>query len=44
VQYLNLQYAGGLTLFGIAAVIYIVIALLSGGVGARLERRLAVQR
>lgn len=44
VQYLNLQYAGGLTLFGIAAVIYIVIALLSGGVGAQLEKRLAVQR
>jgi glutamate transport system permease protein len=44
VQYLNLQYAGGLTLFGIAAVIYIVIALLSGGIGARLEKRLVVHR
>lgn len=44
VQYLNLQYAGGLTLFGIAALIYIAIALLSGGVGAQLEKRLAVHR
>lgn len=44
VQYLNLQYAGGLTLYAIAAAIYIVIALLSGGVGTRLERRLAVHR
>lgn len=44
VQYLNLQYAGGLTLFAIAAVIYIAIALLSGGLGAQLEKRLAVHR
>ncbi len=44
VQLLNLQYAGGLALFGIAAVIYIVIALLSGAVGARLEKTLAVRR
>lgn len=44
VQYVNLQYAGGLTLFAIAAVIYIVIALLSGAVGGRLERRLVVHR
>ncbi|MDQ2782545.1 MAG: amino acid ABC transporter permease [Actinomycetota bacterium] len=44
VQFLNLQYAGGLALFGIAAVIYIVIALLSGAVGARLEKTLAVHR
>jgi glutamate transport system permease protein len=44
VQYLNLQYAGGLALFAIAAVIYIVIALLSGAVGSRLEKRLVVYR
>lgn len=43
-QYLNLQYAGGLAIFAIAAVFYIVIALLSGAVGSRLERRLAVHR
>jgi glutamate transport system permease protein len=43
-QYLNLQFAGGLALYGIAAVVYIVIALLSGGIGARLEKRLAVYR
>lgn len=44
VQFLNLEYAGGLTLFAIAAAIYIVIALLSGAVGARLEKRLVVHR
>ncbi|MBA8795822.1 glutamate transport system permease protein [Friedmanniella endophytica] len=43
-QFLNLQYAGGLALFVPAAVIYIVLALLTGQGGGWLERRLMVHR
>lgn len=44
VSYLNLQYAGGLGLYAVAAAVYVVMALLSGQAGGLLERRLAVHR
>src|SRR6476469_6356163 len=43
-QSLNNRYAGGLAVFASIAAIYVVIALLSGGVGGWVERRVAVQR
>src|SRR6478736_1547193 len=43
-QNLNNRYAGGLAVFASIAAIYVVIALLSGGVGGWIERRVAVQR
>lgn len=43
-QYINLREAWGIGLFAAAAGIYAAIALGSGGLGARLERRLAVGR
>jgi glutamate transport system permease protein len=43
-QSLNNRYAGGLAVFASIASIYVVIALLSGGVGGWIERRVAVQR
>ena len=44
VSYLNLQYAGGLGLYAIAAALYVIMALLSGQAGGILERKLAVHR
>ena len=41
-QNLNNRYAGGLAVFASIAAIYVVIALLSGGVGGWIERRVAV--
>lgn len=43
-QILQLQYAGGLPVFGSIAVLYIAMALLSGGVGSWLERKVAIRR
>jgi glutamate transport system permease protein len=43
-QYINLREAWGIGLFAAAAGIYAAIALGSGALGARLERRVAVQR
>jgi glutamate transport system permease protein len=43
-QNLNNRYAGGLAVFASIAAIYVVIALLSGGVGGWIERRVVVQR
>ncbi len=44
VSYLNLQYAGGLGLYAVAAALYVIMALLSGQAGGILERKLAVHR
>lgn len=44
VSYLNLQYAGGLGLYAVAAALYVIMALLSGQAGGILERRFAVHR
>jgi glutamate transport system permease protein len=43
-QFLQLTYAGGLPLFAAIAALYLVMALLSGGAGAWLERKAAIQR
>ena len=43
-QQVGNQTAESMLLFVIRAVVYIVIALLGGGVGSVLERRLAVRR
>ena len=43
-QILQLQYAGGLPVFASIAVLYIAMALLSGGAGSWLERRVAIRR
>jgi glutamate transport system permease protein len=43
-QLLNLQYAGGLPVFASIAVLYIAMALLSGGAGSWLERKVAIRR
>ena len=43
-QFLQLTYAGGLPLFAAIAALYIAMALLSGGAGAWLERKAAIQR
>jgi glutamate transport system permease protein len=43
-QVLNLRTAEAVLLFLVSAVLYLVIALAGGGVGALLERRLAVRR
>ncbi|MFI5085705.1 MAG: amino acid ABC transporter permease [Actinomycetales bacterium] len=44
VSEINNQAALGLTTYILAAVAYVVISLLAGGFGSRLERRLRVQR
>ena len=41
---LNNEFAGGLALYGIIALIYVVLCLLSGAAGGLIERRLAVSR
>ena len=41
---LNSTYAGGLPVFGSVALIYIAMALLSGGLGSLLERKVAIRR
>lgn len=41
---LNNEFAGGLALYGIIALIYVVLCLLSGALGGYIERRLAVTR
>jgi glutamate transport system permease protein len=43
-QFLQLSYAGGLPLFLAIAVLYIAMALLSGGAGSWLERKVAIRR
>ena len=43
-QVLQLQYAGGLPVFASIAVLYIAMALLSGGAGSWLERKAAIRR
>jgi glutamate transport system permease protein len=43
-QILQLQYAGGLPVFASIAVLYIAMALLSGGAGSWLERKVAIRR
>jgi glutamate transport system permease protein len=43
-QFLNLQYAEATATFLVSAAFYIALALLGGGVGGYLERRLAVRR
>lgn len=43
-QLLQLNYAGGLPVFAAIAILYIAMALLSGGAGAWLERRAAIRR
>ena len=43
-QLLQLQYAGGLPVFASIAVLYIAMALLSGGAGSWLERKVAIRR
>jgi len=43
-QQIGNKTAESMLLFGISAVVYIVIALLGGGAGSVLERRLAVRR
>jgi glutamate transport system permease protein len=43
-QYINLREAWGIGLFAAAAGIYAAIALGSGALGARIERRVAVSR
>ena len=43
-QQVGNRTAESMLLFVISAVVYIVIALLGGGVGSVLESRLAVQR
>ena len=43
-QFLQLTYAGGLPVFGAIALLYIAMAVLSGGAGAWLERKAAIAR
>lgn len=43
-QILQLQYAGGLPVFASIAALYIAMALLSGGAGSWLERKVAIRR
>jgi glutamate transport system permease protein len=43
-EYLNLQYSQAVIMFLTAGVLYLVVALLGGGVGGYLERRLAIRR
>ena len=43
-QFLQLSYAGGLPLFAAIAAVYLAMALLSGGAGAWLERKVAIRR
>ena len=43
-QLLQLEYAGGLPVFAAIAVLYIAMALLSGGAGSWLERKVAIRR
>lgn len=43
-QFLNLQYAEATATFLVSAAFYIALALLGGGIGGYLERRLAVRR
>jgi glutamate transport system permease protein len=43
-QVLNLRTAEAVVLFGVSALMYLAIALAGGGVGALLERKLAVRR
>ncbi len=43
-QLLQLNYAGGLPVFGAIALLYIAMALLSGGAGGWIERRVAIRR
>ncbi len=41
---LNNEFAGGLALYGVIALIYVALCLLSGALGGYIERRLAVSR
>ncbi len=43
-QLLQLNYAGGLPVFAAIALLYIAMALLSGGAGGWLERKVAIRR
>ncbi len=43
-QQLNLQYAEAVVCFLFAGAVYLLVALLAGGVGGRLEQRLAIKR
>jgi glutamate transport system permease protein len=43
-QQLNLKYAEAVGSFLVAGVLYLLLAMTGGGVGGRLERRLAIRR
>lgn len=43
-QQLNLRYAEAVGSFLVAGVLYLLLAMAGGGVGGRLERRLAIRR